>query len=255
MNSHFKNFFEFYFDYPFEQLEFFLMNQIDIDIAKTYQLDVNDIETFFIHKKNAKNSTVNYYGFFRLKHSDFYIPVDIICIKDYYDPIIDLKFNLTTRNSIFDFKCIPLKYDKTFDYINELMKALPESISEFVSGIEKDFTFLNTSFMDNFSLYFDLKSSFLQIKSRSNLHYNELTIAGFYDDQKRRLDYSLNVKGDNELLTMFLSCINIDEFNCHHLLSQSFNNYDSLMTVDSTNFIKMRNQLIQYRKMNLIYTY
>lgn len=134
----FKNFYDTYFNYPYEKLNFLEFDdlvRIQRQIACSYGCRADDVECILLFKNVLPivkhddgyggfledRYDLQFYGFYRIKQADFYIPFNVCIEHRYVLPLIEMDFNLLINNSVFDLIHFPLKKEKTTEFYNQLI--------------------------------------------------------------------------------------------------------------------------------------
>lgn len=227
--SHFKSFFENYFNYPYEKLKFQNADIIKKELAYFYKCPLSQVDCFFLFTKIIKGHEVELYGFYRINKSDFYIPFFIHCNDYLVTAHVNLLFNYSINNSVFDCDHVPLKKEKTSEFYQQCLKAICPEIKELIFNSDLN-TLVSTVLKSIISFSFDLYSYTLEIFNKGK-NFNE----SFYLNRKSKNDYirnsfeeqncyryELNYYVNNIKEALSLDTDNPLNFNKYKMLEQSF---------------------------------
>jgi hypothetical protein len=262
--SHFKYFFETYFNYPYEILESWDAASVRKEIAISYECEPDDVDCFFIFSKGLtyRYKEIQHYGFYRIKDSDFYMPFFAICTPSLVTAHVELKFNYDVNNSVFDCRHIPLKKEKTREFYELIMENIQPLIKKILN--ESGLLVLNESFRKS-SIYFDFDFSYFKLEVAHKGHNfnesfeityknnmdNDVTDAFFYC--RYYLRYCINKKLENLLVSS--SNINLYNllFNKDEMLKQSFRGLTDFGCFDYSTINELDKLVKEYRKVEKMY--
>lgn len=262
--SHFKYFFETYFNYPYEILESWDAASVRKEIAISYECEPDDVDCFFIFSKGLtyRYKEIQHYGFYRIKDSDFYIPFFAHCTPSLVTAHVELKFNYDVNNSVFDCRHIPLKKEKTREFYELIMENIQPLIKRILN--ESGLLVLNESFKRS-TIYFDFDFSYFTLEVAHKGHNfnesfsityknnmdNDVTDAFFHCCYYLR--YCINKKLENLLVNS--SNINLYKllFNKDEMLKQSFNGLTDFGCFDYSTINELDKLVKEYRKVEKMY--
>lgn len=242
----FKVFFEKYFDYPFDKLDFSFSDNLKSYMKPLTSLNdaykVNQV-SFFIFGR-IKWSSSMYWGFFKVPNFDFYIPMYLVFSKAYNSPIITFDFNENVYKSIFDDsdKHIYLKKEKRRYFYNKIIRHLPD---KYIENVVKNSVFYEkykNKYNYKFSFYLDFERHSTEFKGGivGKSGYNE-TISienSYFDDNKLKFGFSFNTFYEKPLNINFeFNAVSATDMPLH--ISDIYNGAFSVDIIDSTDVSKI----------------
>jgi len=256
--SHFKHFFETYFDYPYEKLKFQSADIIKKELSYFYKCPLRQVDCFFLFTRVMSSHEIQLYGFYRINKSNFYIPFFIHQTDFLVTPHVDLAFNYSINNSIFDCVHIPLKKEKTSEFYQRFLKEIHPDIKELIfnSGLT---TLLSTVVKSFIIFNFNLSSYTLEISNKGK-NFNEY----FYLSKKSLLQpyeieiikcyrYELNYYLKNKKECLFLETNDPANFSKNKMLEQSFSGMSEFGDFDYTNINELNDLVEGYRQLEKMY--
>jgi hypothetical protein len=262
--SHFKHFFETYFNYPYEKLELWDADCVRKEIATSYECTLDEVDCFFLFSNplTYRYKEIQHYGFYRIKNSDFYVPFFAHCSPSLVTAHVEMKFNYDINNSVFDFRHVPLKKERTREFYELTM----ENIQPFIRNIlsRSGLLVLDEQFKKS-SIYFDFDFSYFTLEVAHRGHNfnesfaityknnldNDVTDAFFHC--RYYLRYCLNKKVEN--LQVSSSNINLNNllFNKDEMLHQSFSGMNDFGCFEYTTIDELDTLVKEYRKVEKMY--
>lgn len=264
--SHFKKFFETYFNYPYEKLKFREADCVRQEIATSYECQPDDVECFFLFS-NLLHYLVKeqkHYGFYRIKGSDIYIPFYAHASSTLITAHVELQFNYNINNSVFDCCHVPLKKEKTVEFYYLVMDNLQPAIKKIIN--DSDLFTLNLT-LKKTAIYFDFDltchtlevtnrclnfSEFFSIRHNCKMepHMTNVTVDFRYD-----LSYRIDKRSD------FLTVISkpnkydvITDFNKSEMFKQSFQGITDFGVLEYTTIDELAKLVKEYRQVEKMYT-
>jgi len=266
--SHFRYFFETYFNYPYEKLDIWTAGDaVHEEIATSYECSMYDVDCFFLFTRMMSGKEIQHYGFYRIKDSDFYMPFFTYCSKETIVCHVELAFNYDINNSVFDCKHIPLKKEKTDEFYSFIM----DNLQPLTKKILKDsniFT-LTESFKKSF-IYFDFDMSCYTIEvTNRGKNFNEFfsikwKIGDLIDNKIRVFDpsaschyhlkYTVDKKIDQLIMTDSSNSIDALNFNKDELLMQSFSGMTGFVDFNYSTIDGLASLVQEYRQVESMYS-
>lgn len=267
--SHFKQFFEMYFNYPYEKLKFREADCVRQEIATSYECHPDDVECFFLFSKliHYLVKEQQHYGFYRIKGSDFYIPFYAHASSTLITAHVDLKFNYNINNSVFDCYHVPLKKEKTVEFYYLIMENLQPAIKKIINN--SDLFTLNLT-LKKTAIYFDFDltchtlevtnrcfnfSEFFSIKHSCKMEPN---ISNVFVDFRYDLSYCIDKRSD------FLTIISkptkstnyeiVTVLDKSEMFRQSFQGITDFGVLDYTTIYELAELVKEYRQVEKMYT-
>lgn len=265
---HFKNFFEEYFNYPYDKLNFLAFNdsvRIQTQIANTYKCLPNDVECILLFKKISPiirhddgyggfledRYDFKFYGFYRIRKSNFYVPFNVYLEERYALPFIEFDFNYDINNSVFDLIHFPLKKEKTSEFYYRIIKNLSVDINYviFESGVMA----LDEP-VKRRTVYIDLYSNQVELANHGK-NFNEQIMMSFNAEPENYLyfNYDLKYYLNNQCEHLFIYSKLIDDFNKSNFLSQSFNGVDLFCDFNYKTINELDVWVKKYREIEKMY--
>ena len=266
--SHFKYFFETYFKYPYEKLEFEIWESDSVRkmIANSYECPPDDVDCFYFFTKVLNCKEIQYYGFYRIKESDFYIPFFAHWTESIVTPHVEIIFNYNMANSVFDCKHIPLRNEKTLEFYSLIM----DNIQPFTKKIlQSSGLFTLTEPFKRSLVYFDFDFSryTLEVENKG-FNFNETFTVRYRKDNPV---YNTNT-GKPDVFIDFISCryeigyyvakkfeqlvvdsTDVLKFTKAEMLHQSFSGMDSFEGFEYTNINELDALVKEFRKVEKMY--
>ena len=275
--SHFKNFFERYFNYPYEKLEFKDADCVRKEISASYECQPDEVECFFLFSKMIHYCVkeIMHYGFYRIKGSDFYIPFYAHASATLITSHVALEFNYDINNSVFDCCHIPLKKEKTVEFyyliIDNLQPAIKKTLDESnlftieltlkKSTIYFDFdltchTLEVNNRCGNFSEFFSIKHN-CQMEARFSIR-NKCEMPSVMTNIKINSSYHLNYCFDKRMDSLSLNISHcefssIRLFEKAELFKQSFRGIKNFGSLEYTNISELDALVKEYRIVEKMY--
>lgn len=266
--SHFKYFFETYFNYPFEKLDIWTASDaVHQEISSSYDCSMSEVDCFFMFTKMLNQKEIQHYGFYRVKDSDFYMPFFTYCSKERIVCHVELSFNYDIHNSVFDCKHIPLKKEKTAEFYGLIMDNLQPNIKKILN--DSNIFTLTESFKKSF-IYFDFDMScytievtnrgrnfneYFQIKWKIGDLFNGIRVIDPTITCHYHLQYVVDKKVDKLMMTdisNFICGLNFN-FNKEELLRQSFSGMTGFVDFDYTTIDELSSLVKEYRQVESMY--
>lgn len=265
-SSHFKVFFETYFNYAYEKLKFSDAACVRQQIATSYECNQDDIECFFLFTKVINFKEIQRYGFYRTKNSDFYIPFFAHCAEPSITPHVELLFNYNMDNSVFDCQHIPLKKEKTAEFCALVLDNIQPLTKKMFQSSD---LFTLTEPLKRTLIYFDFDFSYYTVEiENKGFNFNEVFSVRYKKDLTAynvaigsdlcldflSLQYEIGYYIDKELEKLSLQCDHITRFKKDEMLKQSFSGLTAFGCFDYTTINELDALVKEYRKVEEMYT-
>lgn len=266
--SHFKHFFETYFNYPYEKLEFEIWESDSVRkmIANSYECTPDDVDCFYFFSKVLNCKEIQYYGFYRIKESDFYIPFFAHYTESIVTPHVELCFNYNMDNSVFDCKYVPLKKEKTLEFYSLIM----DNIQPFTKKIlHSSGLFTLTDPFKRSHLYFDFDFSCYTLEVQNKgFNFNELFSVRYkkdmpvYNTITEKTDifldllscrYEIGYYIEKKFEHLVVDSRDVRKFIKDEMLKQSFSGLTAFGCFDYTTINELDALVKEYRKVEKMY--
>lgn len=239
----FKKFYETYFNYPYDKLisyEFDDLVRIQRQIACSYDCRTDDVECILLFKKISPvikhddgyggfiedRYDLQFYGFYRINKSNFYIPFNVCIENRYVLPIVQLDLNYSINNSVFDYIHFPLKKEKTEEFYQQLIQHSPFDVSYAVFNSE---IMVLAEPIRRRTIYIDFHNHLFDLCNRGQFFNEHLTVCyKAYNEIGLYFDYELNYYLKSEREHLFIKSKKLSDFNKANFLYQSFSGVDLL---------------------------
>jgi hypothetical protein len=256
--SHFKSFFENYFNYPYEKLKFQSADIIKKELAYFYRCPLNHVDCFFLFSKVVAAHELQYYGFYRIGNSECYIPFFIHQSPFFATPHVNILLDYSINNSIFDCIHVPLKKEKTSDFYNLILENLNPVINATI--LTSGLNCLNSSVLKTFINFdFDMLNYNLEILNKGK-NFNEYfslskkSLPRMYDTEIIKCyRYELNYYVKNKKECLFLETNDPANFSKTKMLEQSFSGMTEFGDFDYTSINELNDLVEGYRQLEKMY--
>lgn len=264
--SHFKYFFETYFKYPYENLEFSEADCVRKEIASSYECTPDDVDCFFLFTKVLSCKEIQHYGFYRIKESDFYVPFFSHCTESLVTSHVELLFNYNMDNSVFDCKYVALKKEKTLEFYSLII----ENIQPFTKKILQSSGLLTlTDPFKRSHVYFDFDFSCYTLEVQNKgFNFNELFSVRykkdmpFYNTITKKTDtfidfiifnYEIGYYIDKKFEHLVINSRDVLKFTKDEMLQQSFSGISAFEGFEYTNINELDALVKEFRKVEKMY--
>lgn len=265
MNSDFKQFFDKYFDYDFNKLQFIegldafpLFSKsftVSYLFSKAFSLPITDFEFVYIKKTRFFDNKYNYYGFFRIKSNNFYTPFSVFDTEAFQTPYIEINTLFSVRNSAFEFCFMPIKKTQNLNFIYGVFSNFPPKMQAFLGESRPDILFfLNNS--KSFKISFDISRNLLELVNKEKEFVSTLTLKNFNlldGRDSSYIDYSLFLCKSRTFLELKSSCL--ESFGLQDLIFNNFPLYDHYQGSEFHDFESFSSIINEVETVSKIYNY
>lgn len=255
--SHFKNFFETYFNYSYDKLKFKSGDIIKKELASFYRCPLNHVDCFFLFSKVISSHERQYYGFYRIGNSEFYIPFFIHQSAFLVTLHVNILLDYSINNSIFDCIHVPLKKGKISDFYNLILENLNPVINETI--LTSGLNCLNSSILKTFINFdFDMLDYKLEILNKGKnfneyFYFSEKILSRTYEPIIKYYLYEVNYYVKKKKESLFLETNDPANFNKTKMLEQSFSGMTDFCDFNYTSINELNTLVEGYRQIEKMY--